>query len=934
MKTKRIQQTLLLIFTLLSSINPVSFTPTATTSSALDTATGSSMPMSILLESGTNITIFQVTQQSTNKNSLYYTQGTNSSSMTLISDNTVQTKPWVMAAGNADACALYQTFDATNGTSLIINMFTRNQMTFTVDTVASATFSELNPRMARSGSNIAVNWSQGSTIYGRLYTYNKGTAAFNVGGDKLTLVTCSDKCNGVIASVAGTKFAIVYKLTVSPFTIKILFLKADLTPDSTINNGTAISINVTQGTNVLPVYATKRDGSEIAVLTVDDTKLNIFILSTTDGSVINGSSCNFALSGSIVNPSIAETATNGLYAVSFTNSSKGFLIFVDNTCASNLLSNGGTNIQVDSTAGINQDFTSLATSSDYSFFISYIETNTLVTPNTVRVKARVYKMASDCVDVTIYTVPIVTDPLAMAQVTTDNVYISSLPVGGMKSGSSAITLNTSFPRNTIAYDGTKITTDLFTFKLSKYDTPCKASIIKCGSLCATCNGAPTDTNMFCLTCVQNYYGAEGNENCYKKDAIVPQHFFSVDIFKSCYKNCQACTEVGPDETNMKCTLCLDGYATTVDNNSLCFKAFDTPKKYYYDTSIGKFDYCYISCSTCQGKGNDNSHNCLTCADRFAKMGESMNCYDTAIDQIGFRYDTPTSSFIKCYSSCKSCSDVGNDVFHNCVFCLEGYFPSVDAPNNCYSKNTLVPQYYLDTAEAMFKKCYKSCSSCIASGDMNNHKCSGCLDIQGYYPKNGDNSMCYQLADGLDGYYYDQTTTSYLACYKTCKTCSRGGSLLVPYCLTCKPGQNCEPCSGVIYKDTCVKLCPPKTYLDVANRQCIDCTPDNPNCCTTYLYQKQCYTTCPDGTLPDSTGKSCFGCFESGKFAFQDTCVDTCPSGSITINSTCKRCSDSGQVFYNNQCVKQCPSGMIPNNGACDDSFSKSKINSKFRCRVY
>jgi hypothetical protein len=927
MKTMKIHKFLILLTLILYtfSVNYVPIAPSDTSPVALDTATGSSRPMTTKLDNGSFITIYQVTANSLN--TIYYSKDLTSTGTQII-DKTSQAQPWVVPYAGSDAVALYETFDSTQTNNVIMNIFTMTPpVTMTVGTYQSATFTEMYPNFVRSGSNIAVCWSQAVNVYGRIYAIGNGTLSPST---QLTVgITCTQACNAIFVPTAGGKFAVVYKFITSPFTMKVSYLTSALAIDTTVNTGTAVQVANTPTVAGLPVACGRADGTEIAVVSINGTNLYVFIYSTASGAVIAPGPCVFNISPS--NAQIAETATPGLYAVSYTSSSKAYILLTDNTCLTTVLSNNTNVLQVDATVGLNNDFSyisavSLSTSS--AFFVSYVETNTTVTPNTVRIKARLYKMTTDCTDISMFTTVPVTDPLNLANISSTKVYISSLPTGDFKSNGSAITLNVQVNRNTLTYaGGTGITTDTFTYKLSKYDNVCKATINLCGSSCATCNAIPTNTAMGCLTCAPNNYFLENTTNCYASTAVVPGYIFQTTIFKACYKTCKTCSAIGTSDLDQRCQTCLDGYVTLIDNNTLCYKITDKPDKLFYDNTINKFNYCYLSCLSCSTTGTATKNNCLTCNPQYAIIpGNTSMCFNKTDGVPGFFYDAKTNQFIKCYNSCKSCTTVGTDVTHNCSTCLDSFYNTVDSVNNCYNKISFVPQYYYENNELIFKRCYKSCSACLGNGDFQKHNCNGCLDTKGYYPIGYDNTMCYLSTDDRQGYYFDQNSNAFQACYNSCLTCKKGGDIFLPNCIACKDGQTCDPCNGVLYKDACVSSCPTYTYLDNDGRTCKDCTEDNPNCCSTYFYQSKCMPSCPDGTVSDTTGKSCFACFSNNQYFYKDACVNDCPKGSIKKDSKCIKCSDNKQLLNGDACVDACPTGLIAIGGVCELGLSFASKN--------
>ena len=60
-------------------------------------------------------------------------------------------------------------------------------------------------------------------------------------------------------------------------------------------------------------------------------------------------------------------------------------------------------------------------------------------------------------------------------------------------------------------------------------------INKCHPKCKTCNNAPINNDMNCLTCPQGYYLIENTNNC--QEYPYPGHYLDDDKLKKCHKNC-------------------------------------------------------------------------------------------------------------------------------------------------------------------------------------------------------------------------------------------------------------------------------------------------------------------------------------------------------------------------------------------------------------
>jgi len=160
-----------------------------------------------------------------------------------------------------------------------------------------------------------------------------------------------------------------------------------------------------------------------------------------------------------------------------------------------------------------------------------------------------------------------------------------------------------------------------------------------------------------------------------------------------------------------------------------------------------------------------------------------------------------------------------------------------------------------------------------------------------------------------GTYQPSSTFSCEDCDSTCKECSStADSCDACYTTSSKP---------YLYSSTCISSCP-DGYVDV-NYECEACTSPCLTCensksyCLTcessyYLYENDCVNPCPSGTVAttDTDPISCLDCgtncktcqsadtdicysCDSNYFLYEQTCIDSCPTGTYERGST--RCGD-------------------------------------------
>ena len=137
--------------------------------------------------------------------------------------------------------------------------------------------------------------------------------------------------------------------------------------------------------------------------------------------------------------------------------------------------------------------------------------------------------------------------------------------------------------------------------------------------------------------------------------------------------------------------------------------------------------------------------------------------------------------------------------------------------------------------------------------------------KGYYSVyyNSSDNKCYRESELPKNLYFNKITQTYELCYKTCGTCSEGGTLSNNNCLTCitnfikeprNNSSNCvENCKFLYYYDSMNQFsctedeqCPNDASLIVRNKdKCVNkCSNDDTNI---YQYNGECLSSCPINT---------------------------------------------------------------------------------------
>jgi hypothetical protein len=112
----------------------------------------------------------------------------------------------------------------------------------------------------------------------------------------------------------------------------------------------------------------------------------------------------------------------------------------------------------------------------------------------------------------------------------------------------------------------------------------------------------------------------------------------------------------------------------------------------------------------------------------------------------------TVTIAACYQTCLTCTQMGNATNNSCLQCATNLYKMSDNPNNCYSSTDIPQNYYLDTSTNTYTKCYASCLTCAARGDINNSNCSTCAN--NYYNLEDNLRQCYLSTDTVNGYFFN------------------------------------------------------------------------------------------------------------------------------------------------------------------------------------
>ena len=484
----------------------------------------------------------------------------------------------------------------------------------------------------------------------------------------------------------------------------------------------------------------------------------------------------------------------------------------------------------------------------------------------------------------------------------------------------------------------------------------RKTIKQCPELCKTCELGSVQANL-CLSCNndKSYYDAKdysGNTDKYLAcfNSAPEGYYFDTNQYKKCYESCKTCNELG-DKSIHKCTSCKDGLIPELESN--CYEKCPSNQYYYFDDSNEY--HCADDCPP----GYNYIYPIMKCAKDCSKEkkyfylyeGECMeNCpsgyhapdgdgicvlalycekyynyeYTDCLEEIpeGFYCnDTVARTIDKCNKICKACSteSVMNDLCTKCND-SEGYYKKEDDSINtddqvkCY--NVLPERYFLDKDNNMFRKCYKTCKYCSTLGTHPEHFCTECLD---HHTLNGT-SNCYEICSY---YYYFDSNMEY-HCTTEAQCPPDKNKLIV------EKNECVGACVGDFrfeFEDKCYRECPPGSFYNYEQTNCIDAVPIGYYQNGTQTIDK-CFTKCKECILESVIEDHCISCANSLSYYQKEE------EALANIYFDCYTGDQDGYYFDpgNNeykQCHKTCKSceekGDIKNN-KCTGCFSNSTLN--------
>jgi proprotein convertase subtilisin/kexin type 5 len=436
------------------------------------------------------------------------------------------------------------------------------------------------------------------------------------------------------------------------------------------------------------------------------------------------------------------------------------------------------------------------------------------------------------------------------------------------------------------------------------------SCTECYDTCSTCTVKGDAIDHKCTNCKPNLYFKDLSFSCYPSTLKIDQHYFDITTnkFLKCVSGCAVCT------SQSVCTQCQDGFTLKLDKTCLQNNLPLTPG-------------CHPTCGTCDTLGDIKDNKCKTCRGGYYLLENSNNCYQENSYIQGYYLDLKLKLFTKCiagcsfcnnnlscescflthqldlntklcsricYSSCRSCDELGNSEIHKCTSCKDGFYFQ-DKSSSCYSSDQNLYSYYFNKITKMFEKCPENCSSCKESSS--GLTCSNCIE----------------------GHFYNDLSKKCEICYPSCKFCKGSGTSTDHQCVACKntiyiqDGFNCyEPPRDFYYYNSL------KKEYSQCESDCDGCEADIEKYCSkckinnSVMYYSMCIPFCPSGFKADKFNR-CKPCKYFSQLNFEGSCVDKCPEKYININGICQQNCPSGQYMLNSTCLDNCPENYIVDN---------------------
>lgn len=436
---------------------------------------------------------------------------------------------------------------------------------------------------------------------------------------------------------------------------------------------------------------------------------------------------------------------------------------------------------------------------------------------------------------------------------------------------------------------------------------CGKGMISLNGICSKCENNCLSCNKYnineCLECDDGYVLSNGNclVNCNEGYVNLNSN---PKVCIECEVNCKTCSKINKN----LCIICSEGYVLDYDG-----KCRTTCSDEY--TAISN------KCSSCLVSG------CKNCSSDISTCKECKNSLILSIDSSQCIDECPIGQFLY-NNKCKLCDAncIKCDVNGKCITCSIGYFNTSSGKCNSNCQEGEV-------------KLGDNCEKCLVPN------CKAC---DGY-----DLSKCLECKTG-SLLYQNQCLSkcninTFVLDNKICKDCKENCEKCINEydCIKCKEG-------FVLQGSVCNKTCdfgyyPSNGVCEKCNNtKCRRCNSNKVDDCQEcydgfFLKSGLCIENCGDGYFPTISqnnqvcekcksfckickdSSTCVTC-DYNKVLFDSNCIDSCPSGYVSVNGTCLKCkvnscavcsSDTDSCIecsvntykFKNTCVTQCGNGF-------------------------
>ncbi len=296
----------------------------------------------------------------------------------------------------------------------------------------------------------------------------------------------------------------------------------------------------------------------------------------------------------------------------------------------------------------------------------------------------------------------------------------------------------------------------------------------CSSNCLTCNEGPSEISNNCLTCDNSiglYLVYEIN-NCETLDLLQTGYYLDNNILYKCFDNCYNCTSLSNNE-NMNCDLCKNENYHKIYKTNNCYNDELLTNGFIYTEINGEYFYikCYESCKSCSDTSN-NSHDqkCIECKNNYYFEYDTKNCYNENYYNNGYYLNSTDNFWHKCYESCSTCTKYYENGNTNCILCNieNGYYPLEDNTTLCINESNKPNNYYLNKTSNNYIKCYSTCLTCSNKGNEIEHFCLNCIENLIFY-KNNCLTICPEDYYNYENYCYSECPNNYYS-YSITRQC--------------------------------------------------------------------------------------------------------------------------------------------------------------------